>query len=377
MKKFFSLNRAGETLLEPREYSNGIHSFLSWKFYLVFALYAGAFLVFAHDPFFHRGGIFVYQQGAVTLFLAYVVVGAVNWEFNIFGKSSGANLLLQIMQILPFSLFLARLLSSPSGPPASGSWKAEAVAFVTETFSGAISVIPAWLRDFFCNWESAVLLLLILLFFCFRSVRLKVAFLLGVLVYLTGINIINGSTGNLFLGMLLFAGGLALQFCRYDRVVFFENAVRRVADCGAHTDRHFAAIAMKTVTMLYEKEQISRDTFLELVHDEYSHEPDYRPEELYLYAGEVMRQMVYRCGLVEIKGSSSGFYLKVNPLLGFYDNLLSCASVLPRLVLVLAISVIWIILPIDVIPDAIPFFGVLDDVSVAVLSAMAVNNSVR
>jgi uncharacterized membrane protein YkvA (DUF1232 family) len=53
------------------------------------------------------------------------------------------------------------------------------------------------------------------------------------------------------------------------------------------------------------------------------------------------------------------------------------AAILPKAVLLLAAMLLWIVMPFDVIPDAIPVVGILDDVSVSVLGVEALRPLVK
>lgn len=80
-----SAGRAREWLCAPAGNDFGIAGFRCWKFWAVLAFYLGGFLLLVRDPFFLRGGAFSYQQGMVTLLLAFVIVAALCWEMMLFG----------------------------------------------------------------------------------------------------------------------------------------------------------------------------------------------------------------------------------------------------------------------------------------------------
>ena len=78
------------------------------RFFAVLLLYIGALIVFARDPFFQRNGIFVYRQGIVTVFFAFVLTASLNWEMLLFGRVAGGNLFLQLMQLPALTLLLKK-----------------------------------------------------------------------------------------------------------------------------------------------------------------------------------------------------------------------------------------------------------------------------
>ena len=48
-----------------------------------------------------------------------------------------------------------------------------------------------------------------------------------------------------------------------------------------------------------------------------------------------------------------------------------------KVVLALVAAVVWVLLPIDLVPDSLPFLGMLDDVTVAIFSGIVLKNSVE
>ena len=53
------------------------------------------------------------------------------------------------------------------------------------------------------------------------------------------------------------------------------------------------------------------------------------------------------------------------------------AAEVPRLLFALFFALLWIVSPVDLIPDAIPFFGTLDDAAVAILAALSCGRTLR
>ena len=103
------MNRIACWITSPAPEGRGVASMTALRFFAVLILYIGALIVFARDPFFQRNGIFVYRQGIVTVFFAFVLTASLNWEMLLFGRADGGNLLLQFLQIPPLTLLLARL----------------------------------------------------------------------------------------------------------------------------------------------------------------------------------------------------------------------------------------------------------------------------
>ena len=362
----------------PALEERGVANLTAPRFFLVLLLYIGALIVFAWDPFFQSNGIFSYRQGIVTVFFAFVLIAALNWEMLLFGRASGGNLLLQLMQLPPLTLLLARLTAFQSEPPGAGSIKEKVFQFLRsldqESFN-FVGRMPAWLNDLFTNWRISLCFMLILFFLSFRNLQLKLGLLISVLVILFGSAVnADGPTFWLLGGTLLLIAGYVLQFCRYDRVIFFENAVRRIVRSGP-CDSKLSSFMLAAVTSFYETGKVSRPQLMEMIQSVYADQYPLQGNDLQLIAGEAVRKMVYQYGLVEVHTSSDGEFLAPNPQLFRYDNLLGMAAVAPRLLMTAVFGILWIMLPIDLIPDAVPLFGVLDDAAVAMISGFALQKA--
>ena len=59
------------------------------------------------------------------------------------------------------------------------------------------------------------------------------------------------------------------------------------------------------------------------------------------------------------------------------NTLLRGVAEVPRLLFALCFALLWIISPVDLIPDAIPFVGTLDDAAVAILAALSFRRPFR
>jgi hypothetical protein len=372
--------RGWDWMFLPRHHANGISSFSDKKFYVVLFLYLASFLVFAHDPFFHQHGAFVYQQGLVTLPLAAVVAAAFNWEMCLFGKPVGANLLLHVIQVFPLSLFMARITAKASVPDEPESLFGHAVEMMkgwsNRLFGDIVSGIPVWVTDLFTNWRICILLAFVLFFLCFRNLPLKVASVVCALLVPFASVIAKGPVGYLLPGMILLGGGMAMQFCRYDKILYFENIFHRLR-ASTSLDSMLAAVILRTMTDLQNQTRMSEKNLLSLVRAEYDPDGKMTPADLQLIAGEVLQRMVYEYDLVVVRGDAEGLFLQPNALLRCHDSLLTQLAVFPRVVLALVAAVVWVLLPIDLVPDSLPFLGMLDDVTVAIFSGIVLRNSVE
>lgn len=359
-------------------WANGVSSFHDAKFYVVFILYLASFSLFAADPFFHQQGVFVYQQGIITLFLAFILAAAFNWELYLFGKPSGANLILQFLLILPLALFLARILSEASPLPEPEGFIAE---FINKIKSGlrtnAEHILPSWLMDLFVNWKISLLTILILFVLSLKHLRLKLAGILILLAIPLFTTLTQKPELTSIAGGLLLLTGIGLQFCRYDKVIYYENVIKAVTAPG-EIDSTLLKVVLLAMKKLFQRNaKLSEVHLLQIIKDSYCPLQALSDEELKLMAAEISKKMVYTYDLVQIQGTSAGFYMLPNPDLFQYNNLLAGIAVFPRLVLSIAVAVIWVLIPIDLVPDAIPFFGTLDDIAVTAFASIVLKNSLE
>lgn len=375
-KKTF-IRRISGWITGPAASDRGVASMTAPRFFIVLLLYIGALIVLARDPFFQSNGIFVYRQGIVTVFFAFVLTASLNWEMLLFGRVAGGNLLLQLMQLPPLTLLLARLTAFPSEPIGPKGMVRKFFQFLQtvdqESFNFA-GWVPAWISDLFSNWRISLCFMLILFFLSFRNLQLKLGLLLSVLMILFGSAAAQGMSLWLIGGTVLLIAGYAFQFCRFDRVIFFENAVRRIARSGP-CDSMLSSVMLAMLSAFYESGRVSRPQLLQLVQGVYAAGYPLQSNDLQLIAAEIVRKMVYQYGLAEVHSSSDGEFLAPNPRLFRYDNLLGMAAVAPRLLLTSAFAILWIMLPVDLIPDGIPLFGVLDDAAVALISGFALQKA--
>ena len=190
------MNNLTRFWFSARHHAPGVTGFRDIRCYLVMALYLGSFVCFASDPFFRQDGLFVYRQGLAAVLLAFLVTSAWNWELNWFGRSRGANLLLQMLQMLPATLFFARVAGRASAPPKAipANFFEGVLAKFRGLLEQLLQLIPDWLSSPFANWRLTLLVMAVLAILACRRQMLKsgaLLLLLGGLAAATAINVIN------------------------------------------------------------------------------------------------------------------------------------------------------------------------------------------
>jgi len=84
----------------------------------------------------------------------------------------------------------------------------------------------------------------------------------------------------------------------------------------------------------------------------------------------VVNRLVNEHGILSIQGSSEGLLLLPSANLNVQESLLSQLGMWPRTIILALIALTWLILPLDAVPDTIPFVGLLDDAAILLLGGM-------
>ena len=382
MKKIEELVRP---LTKPIDNARGIAGFSDWKFYLAFLFYSTSFIVLARDSFFHLHGEVVFQQGMISLLLAIILLNTVFWDFQLFGKPTGANLILQHYSYIPGCLLFARLLGKATQLKqvslAKGLWL-DLVDTTNKIMPVPDLSIPSWMTDMICNWKITIFLILLLVIL---SLNFHKAFKIGAIYLFLLVTLLSeiaseSSSGHLIVGTILFAIGLGLQFCRYDSVVYFEKIDESLRQ-NSDVDSLLLRCIMRIMSRLYQDSQLSEKDVREIVSDIYNAGRgvgnEYSDIEINQITAEVIRKMIHSFNLVNIQQANTGAFMYPNRRLFVYDSVLRGIAVWPRVLAVLIFAILWTISPIDIIPDALPFIGTLDDVLAGLATTLMLTSTIK
>lgn len=364
-------------MLEPHRTTNGITGLNSIRFYLVFVLYSASFLVLMRDPFFFQYGVFTYSQGVMPLLLAYLVVATICWELSFFGKSSGVNLLLHVLMIAPLALIMARICVSASSE--SKPLLKSAIELVGKQHFGILGslndLIPQWMMDIFCNWKISVFFMLFVASQCLKRLALRLSMMATMFVIPIFSTLQSGADMRFFaLGGILLIAGMSCQFCRYDSIIYFENVAAKLRGGG---DMTMLRTIMKIMTQLHERGRLSDINLIHLVRREYEKVGDFSEADHRLIAAKLTQMMMYEYNLVRLRNDADGPYIVATESLYRTSGLLSELTLFPKIAVMLIVALVWVLLPFDVIPDATPIIGTLDDVLVTMVTGLALGNSIR
>ena len=373
------LTTAVNAVFTPQEMSYGISSFKSLKFYLVLVLYLAAMIIFATDPFFaDKRGNFTYNQSVILLFTSVIIMISLHWDVLLFGKPSGANLCLQLTSILPFMLFYSRIMGTSNVDQQKVTW----VGKIMQTARDGLKTIsgfecPQWISDLFSQWQCTLRLLLILLILCFRNSKVRIS---GVIIILLVPFFTELSTSTvrlyLLLGFVCMLGGLALQYNNYAANVYYLNILNRLKE-RKNLDDTFMRTVMRIMTKLDQNKRIQENEVFEIVKSEYTVNNTLSKSDIRVISGELLGNMMNEFNLISMKLTRSGVVAMPDYKLYNCDNILSHIAIFPRVVVILILTLISLLSPVDIISDSIPLVGIMDDMALMAMSFFATKSSLE
>lgn len=356
--------------------ARGIPSMRNWRFWASLLAITVATCVLARDPMFYslEHG-FKYASGVLCILLSYLVLSALFWELLLFGRPQGANLFLHWVAPIPFTLFIARTFINSSSD--RDSTLLQAVWSCITTVEGEIglskairNLLPDWLTDIFAHPSVAMVLLFVVLSLCFKKKGCRigllfVALLIGIASALSAL--VNWQ---FIIGTLTLVVAFVLMYNPYDEQCFYSNWIGELS--RKPVGEVELDVISKVMTEAYSRGRLSYGEVGELIRP-YLPDVSNGKEELQVIVREFVDRVLLRYyNFVSLTGDASGVYLTVNPRLMSYGSMISALAIYPRRLIVAMIGLVWLVSPLDVIPDAIPFVGVLDDVAVALLSMKSI-----
>ncbi len=335
----------------------GVSGLRDWKFFAALLLQFASLTFFLRDPWFGRL-MFQAETSVTVAVIALILLAAFVWEDCLFGPPEGANLALQLTLLVPFYFYLYRIVGiSPIAP--STDLLPEAIhRFVAE---------HAWrpVAEIFDNPALLLVILALMLGLCFRSRTIRTGAVGLALFYFTvrGFSAETGDAAFYLPAVGSLAAALALQYRPYDRIVLYGN-IKQALD--RETDPACYRAMLKIAVECCRYDELGEESILHLVREEF---PDAGTDELRRIAAGLLSRLIHRHHLLELSGGENGLRLTPNPAIRRVRSPLAGIAVVPRVAFGCILAALWVLSPIDLIPDAVPFFGMLDDVGITLLTA--------
>ena len=382
---FFS--RIHDAIFKPTETNNGITSFKSNKFYLTIICYLISLTAFIKDPFFsNEFGAFTYKQTGLVLFIGFIIMAALHWDILLFGRPTGANLWAQILSIAPFMLFCARIFGEKTlivsqqsvlGSVASAIKNGLENIFGHDTIATWIIKIPEMIGNLLSNTLIILFLIVILLVLCVRNTKIKISAII-ILLAIPFLGTIKNNDNSMYfyIGTLSMLFGLAMQYSNYAYNIYYLNVIKSMKP-AKNIDETYLRIIMRIMDKINSESKILENEVIAIVQNEYRQVPDLTNADIRNFSTDILKNMMNQYNLISLKLTQNGIIGIANPKLYHRDNLLTYIAVLPRVGLIMIITLLFIISPVDLIPDIIPLFGALDDVSLTVFSFLITKNTME
>jgi hypothetical protein len=366
-----------EHFFAPYDEANNISTCFCWRFWLILGCYLASFLCCIRDPYFVSGTRIVLVD-LIPFVMAYVIAAAVNWEMQFTGKPAGANLVLQFVLMVPFGLLLACIIgNNPPVESAGANFLGQVLGTLKTMANSLLTALDTWLPrpllEMFRHPWLLLLLVAVLFALCFRSrsLRLSAIMLMLVVAFLSMLSRENQPSKWFWLGLACFGFGLAMHWCDYRPIGYARNVCLRLKHVE---DARFLASILEAIDRMREGKTLNTVHFCQIVCHNYAPNGEYTDDELKLISREICRRMVEDYGLVTIRVNSDGTTLQPDKEILGNNAILAKSTLILRMAAVSLVALAWTLMPLDLIPDAIPVIGVLDDLAIFAFSMFASND---
>ena len=347
------------------------------KWIFIALCYIAAIALMGQDPW-YGDKYFTYNQGIFVGILAIMIVAGFCWESYLLGRPSGINLILHCILIVPLALLIGRLAGLPPAPESSygflGQLKDYVISLKDEAGFG--SIVPVWIQDIFRN--PGILLLIFVTSIAFiqkkpsrRFALVVVAFLIPAMQTLSHDPRPSLAFGLGFIAMLT---GIALQYNQYGDIVSQQNVLNRLHSVD---DRLELKCSLRISKRTVEDGFITEDGVLAIIQREYSKQFDMDPLAVRGIAQAISHRLVREHRILELHGDERGFFLVPYPGILKIESLFDEIAVWIRKIILTAIAVVWLISPIDLIPDSVPVLGAIDDALITLVGAAQWLDTIR
>lgn len=322
------------------------------------------------DPWF-TGEFFYWNQSSILLLLGILMVMAMAFEWHLLGVSRGFNLVVQVTLTYPFMIFLARLIGRPWNYSGNTSVAGQAVTILTSAldfFTGLLNMIPTWITDAFKSPGT----MLVLLFFCFitsicKTTSTRIAGVVAMLLVPVAVTFSNSTMPSRWfvLGAVLMGFGAVLQYRDVHKYYREKTILERFRNLKDEVARR---ASLRLVRRAWADGRISEGVAEGLVRQAYEDVPGLESADIRDTTRSLVTDLVTTYGVLDIRHNKDGIFLVPPAHAELDDDALAQAARFPRVTIVFVLAVLWVCMPFDMLPDAIPLVGALDDVAIMSLA---------
>ncbi|MGD2097050.1 MAG: DUF1232 domain-containing protein [Desulfobacterales bacterium] len=345
---------------------SGVAGIYDPKWIIVALCYIAAIALMGQDPW-YGDRQFTYNQGIFVGVLAFLLVAGFCWESYLLGRPSGINLILQCLLIIPLALFIGRIAGLPPAPEASYGFLGQFKDYLSHLKDevGFGGLMPLWIQDVFRN--PGILLLILFTAIAFTQQKSSRRFALIVVAFLIPSmqTLAHDPRPSIFFGIgcLALIAGIALQYSRYAILVGQQNILQRL---HAIADRSEWTCSLRISKQAAEDGFVTEDGVLAVVRRQYS---EFYPSSIREIAQTLSHRLVREHRVLQMHGDERGFFLIPRGDIFKIDSTLDEIAIWIRKILITGLVILWLISPIDLLPDGIPILGALDDALISLVGA--------
>lgn len=351
------------------EHRTGVRGFWDWKFWVVASLY------FLACVFFYQTGMNRHEfSGVFSVCIAFIVMSTIAWEYQMIGSPHRAHslvlhLLFGVVLVFAFNTAVFSLGRTFND---SGGWFSSLMGIIpvpgSELAAGISSFLGGIVSSLFTTLLSVALFFIVPLVLSLkRSWALPVLLILFFLLALLTVNLSLVSAVWMLAGMAAMFVGLGLQREDEQQGAFWRT-VRRRLDIGDRQPRIDSRVKLDLLGRLFDSQILDETQIRGVVSRRLRCSPD--DPRLIEVCRRFLEQLTVQENLVEIRNGPHGQYIVPKNAPPPRDLFLKLALI-PKMAIVVVFSVLYILSPVDLIPDYIPVFGVCDDLAVGVFGAMS------
>jgi hypothetical protein len=345
----------------------GVHSWFDWRCWVVLLCYVFGTVCIGCDAFFGKH-LFQWQQGLFPFLIAYLIVATAAWDWNVLGSVRMPNALLQTLLVLPAALLLGRSLAKPTHyvPDASLLQGIKDITWYGLKFIGIVDFMPKFLIEIVTSWRAALLFVILCVVFSLPGTKVRQACLVFTLFVLTTLTLAYSPPSLLFwCGTALVVMGVYLQYFDANRHLAEVAILSRLRHVNDEAERRATLRLLKTAR---ERGSLSENSIQDIVGRVYGTCNDIEPTAI---ARTLVHRLVFEHRLLDPMVNSDGFCLVPSRDCDSAHHGLPHLAAVLRVPIILFIAVLWILMPLDLLPDALPVVGVIDDLIVGAFGVAA------
>jgi hypothetical protein len=361
-----STDKAGPAPATGGALRSGVAGIYDPKWIVVALCYIAAIALMGQDPW-YGDRQFTYNQGIFVGILAFLVVAGFCWESYLLGRPSGINLILQFLLIIPLTLLIGRIAGLPPAPEAAYGFLGQLKDYVLHVKDeiGFGNIMPLWIQDIFRN--PAILLLILFTAIAFTQQKSSRRFALIVVAFLIPAmqTMAHDPRPSILFGIgcLAMIVGIVLQYSRYATLVGQQNILQRL---HAVDDRAELTCSLRISKRAAEDGYVTEDGVLAVVQRQYI---KFDPSTVRAIAQTISQRLVREHRVLQLHGDERGFFLILHRDIFKIDSIFDEIAIWIRKILITGLVILWLISPIDLLPDSIPILGALDDALISLVGA--------